>query len=228
MALHKVRINYPSVTETFSNTIFINNPGNADAADVADAVRAALLEFFNDPAGAAPISVSQLFSPEIDPASCNFDMYNQPIAGGPTGSPIETRTLPIDDNPLSSTALPGQPGVGLSFHADLTGVPEELVVGGVTTRPAQRRRGHITIGPVNSGTMTGAPARVTDDVRQALVDAADAFMASSHWNATGVSWVVYSDADNAARDVVGGFVDNGWETQRRRLPEPTARSTWGT
>jgi hypothetical protein len=38
-----------------------------------------------------------------------------------------------------------------------------------------------------------------------------------------VDWVVYSRVDNTSRPVTDWFVDNSWDTQRRRGPRPTSR-----
>ena len=42
------------------------------------------------------------------------------------------------------------------------------------------------------------------------------------------TWVLWSRANNAMFNVVGGWVDNAFDTIRKRGNAPTARTTWGT
>jgi hypothetical protein len=43
-----------------------------------------------------------------------------------------------------------------------------------------------------------------------------------------VDWVVYSRVDNRSSPVTDWFVDNSWDTQRRRGPRATSRITGTT
>jgi hypothetical protein len=43
-----------------------------------------------------------------------------------------------------------------------------------------------------------------------------------------VDWVVWSRVDHVARPVTNWYVDNNWDTQRRRGPKPTARQSGTT
>jgi hypothetical protein len=40
-----------------------------------------------------------------------------------------------------------------------------------------------------------------------------------------VKWVIYSPTDDTARQVAAGWIDNEWDTQRRRQSKPVSRST---
>jgi hypothetical protein len=42
-----------------------------------------------------------------------------------------------------------------------------------------------------------------------------------------VTWMQVSTTFGIANPVTGGFVDNSFDTQRRRGSAPTARDTWG-
>jgi hypothetical protein len=48
-----------------------------------------------------------------------------------------------------------------------------------------------------------------------------AAIASASWD-----WVVYSPTDDAYHEVANGWVDNAWDTQRRRGYKPTSRTTF--
>jgi len=42
----------------------------------------------------------------------------------------------------------------------------------------------------------------------------------------GVTWSILSRSDGDTKPVVGGYIDNAWDTQRRRGVEPTSRLGW--
>lgn len=112
----------------------------------------------------------------------------------------------------STTNLPAEVAVCVSYQAAITS--------GV---PAARRRGRIYIGPLNQGASTGtasAPARP-----------AGAFMTNLSRAAKGLSdgpigtrWCVWSRRDGAFRPITSGYIDNSFDTQRRRGADTTART----
>jgi len=60
-----------------------------------------------------------------------------------------------------------------------------------------------------------------DKLRGAATYLKGASDAAADW-----TWVVYSTVDNAMYPVDNGWVDNSWDTQRRRGVKPTARYTF--
>lgn len=116
---------------------------------------------------------------------------------------------------VSSTALPAEVAVCLSYKA--------VQPSGV---PSARRRGRLYIGPLSNGWLS---ATVTPDVRPdntrlvALRDAAQTILDHSR-TATTWDWALWSPTDTVARPIVGGYVDNAFDTQRRRGVEATNRT----
>lgn len=90
------------------------------------------------------------------------------------------------------------------------------------------RRGRIYLGPLGdlastTGDPTHFPApsstwinRITTAAHQLTVDTI------GH----GWEWVVYSRKNNTSTAIVNGWVDNAWDTQRRRGNAPSTRTTW--
>lgn len=125
--------------------------------------------------------------------------------------------------PNASTHLPSEVALVLSFRA--------AYEAGVNRA---RRRGRIFVGPIG-GDHTHIDAgmhRPEPDCVDAIVGAATALLAASDADA---AWAVFSPtARNAGasladstNDVVAGWVDNGWDTQRRRGAVATERTTFG-
>lgn len=114
----------------------------------------------------------------------------------------------------SSDPLPTEVAVCSSFAATAaSGVP-----------PA-RRRGRIYVGPLaesansSSGQSRPLPAFIT-----ALADATEDLATDAVLSGFDLS--VWSRRDSELFPVARGWVDNAWDTQRRRGIEATARTSW--
>lgn len=120
----------------------------------------------------------------------------------------------------SGTSGPAEVAICLSFHG--------VQIPGLRFA---RSRGRIYIGPLASSLMVTAspPQALIDNLTgagQALLDASGA----APW-----SWVVWSQKQSddpqgltfPDQDVVGGWVDNAWDTQRRRGVAATGRNLFG-
>lgn len=87
-----------------------------------------------------------------------------------------------------------------------------------------RRRGRLYIGPLNHLAITDAtttlPVRVDSTVQTALATAADGVLDAA------VGWSIWSPTSSTLVPVVGGFIDNAVDTQRRRGPAASARLNW--
>jgi len=128
--------------------------------------------------------------------------------------------LPAFTGPITFNGAPattdGAPEVALvlSYHASLnqSGIPNA------------RRRGRIYLGPL---AVTGAVTPL-DNLRSAALAMGSTLYTTLNTGAgiNGVKWAVYSAAQNGAPWVTGGWVDNAWDTQRRRGIKATTRSTF--
>lgn len=120
-----------------------------------------------------------------------------------------------------SNDLPNEVAGVLSFHANLTGLVEEVG----DTRPKARRRGRVYIGPLVVPAVTAGPnPKLSDEFRQCLAEAAGSLRDNA--GAIGFDWSVWSRAANDLYTVVGGWTDNAPDSQRRRGQAPTARATF--
>lgn len=142
-----------------------------------------------------------------------FKAYN--LGENPPRVPIFSNIGPM--TPGTGQPLPNEVAICLSYHAEpISGVP------------AGRRRGRIYLGPWDSAVTDdgGGDAIVDDGVVGAISAAAATFLAS--FTGTNCHWAVFSptiagptpwttgDLVAATFDVVGGWVDNAFDTVRSR------------
>lgn len=118
-----------------------------------------------------------------------------------------------------NTNLPQEVAVCLSFQgAAKSGVPQS------------RRRGRIYLGPLDGTALTmGASAApsVSTALKDTLAEAADRLAGYTG----SIKWVVHSKYATAGDDgndtfVTNGWIDNAFDTQRRRGQAPTTRTIW--
>lgn len=106
--------------------------------------------------------------------------------------------------------LPEEVAVCLSFHGDPPVTP--------------RRRGRIYLGPLNGACFfdasTTTPARVSPTLR---TDACNRMLGLA---TSDVGWSVWSPTSSTLVPVTAGWVDDAMDTQRRRGPDPSARTVW--
>ena len=126
-----------------------------------------------------------------------------PLAGGqPVASAGPTTRTPI------SLSLPTEVALCLSYAT--TDDPDKATSG--------RYRGRIYLGPLNT---TGGLRPSSGIIGYALAFGQALAAIGTAGNTT---WVMYSRADNATRKIESIWVDNAWDTQRRRGAAPTART----
>lgn len=127
--------------------------------------------------------------------------------------PTAERTFNFAANP-SGNPLPTECAIVASFQGSRTPGFEQA-----------RRRGRVYLGPLGSGTNdAGRPGSgIVAGIVTAMENFRDAVNAIS-----GHSWCVWSTVDQEAVPITSGWVDNAWDTQRRRGLERTSRNTWTT
>lgn len=129
-------------------------------------------------------------------------------------SPIaEADTGTLDGE--NSGGLPTEVAVCLSYRAAY-----------VSGEPPARRRGRIFLGPLTTDTLDALTdyVRPSGGLREAMATAAAD--TANQLVTVGAPWQVFSRVDDAIRPVIGGWVDNEWDTQRRRGREATSRLDW--
>lgn len=133
------------------------------------------------------------------PNVCTVTLYN---LGDPAPRlPIESYPFTLDNPTTGSTALPPEVAVVMSYRA--------AYVSGI---PNARRRGRMFLGPINdAGT---ALTRPTVALTNAVVDFGETLFTPV--TEEDVVWAQRSETTGAMSPVETGWVDNEWDTQRRR------------
>jgi hypothetical protein len=112
-----------------------------------------------------------------------------------------------------------------------TGLPDEvaLVLSFQATRVSgtaqARRRNRIYFGPIitSSATTVASETRPNALIIDDLIKAADEKLAVA---TLGIEWIVRSETTGQVAPVVDGWVDNSFDTQRRRGPNASARTVF--
>lgn len=115
--------------------------------------------------------------------------------------------------------------------SDPGGLPNEVAIctsllasGGTNAR---RNKGRMYIGPLNQaavGADSGGQAPPAGELVATLVLATQQLALDVV--TAGGTLCVWSREDHALHVVEGGWVDNAWDTQRRRGLDPTSRTSW--
>jgi len=190
--------------------VFINtfHFAAADVTAVAEDAAADLLKFYNDDGGEAHKVSDYLGS------ALNGDWSAKVYDMGDPEPRVPVYTTDGSGIDVSSSALPSECSVCLSFEA--------LPASG---EPQARRRGRVFIGPLSEDASTGVTvARPAQAFIDTLCEAAGRLI--SDWALHDMTWSVYSRVDDALVSVAQGWVDNAFDTQRRRGERATARTTW--
>lgn len=182
------------------------------AADAAGMLTDHVTNFYTQ-AHTGGSSVSNYMASYINRSAATIEFQMVTIATGiAVGDPITVPLIGMSNLP-SGNSLPAEVALCISFGGSESGVP------------IASRRGRIYIGPLNVAAVASATgyARPAQVFRDALTNAAQ-----DHWDSPGAGWdmVVYSRKLRLITLIAGGWVDNEWDTQRRRGEAATARQNW--
>lgn len=156
--------------------------------------------------GLVDIFVGQATSWSINPTECTCRIYEQTSATQ-TGPPVATVTK-YKGTTLASSVFPRETAVCLSFYAD---------------RNEKSRRGRLYL-PM-SITSLGYAARPGGATMTRALSIGTKLAALGGLD---VDWVVYSRTKAAHYKVTDCWVDDEWDTQRRRGLRPTTRQKLAT
>lgn len=175
----------------------------ADETDVANQ----LIEFFNIPASPSTRTVAGLISAAVNRDGCEVRTYR--MADAPP-RPVTITPFTLGP-PEQQTTLPEEVAVTLSFFS-LRNVP--------------RQRGRVFIGPLHGGVISNdAESRSVVDTadRNAIRNAAIRLATTAPLEA---DWCVLSKVNGVLYPITNGWVDNAFDTQRRRGQKATVRDVW--
>jgi hypothetical protein len=176
--------------------------GTDPIADVA-AIRTAVKGFY-DALGAS------FFSSAIAQNGHEIKYYDLP--GIKPNYPVLEQTFNLNSVP-NGAPLPSEVALCLSFQGQR-----------VPGFPQSRRRGRIYLGPL--GATVNNAGRPNSSSITTVCNAATAFKTAIDAIGTGTEWAIWSVRDQTTVDIVGGWVDNVFDTQRRRGVAETSRTTW--
>jgi hypothetical protein len=140
------------------------------------------------------------------------------LGGTPAGSPVAMRDFGTALTPAASaTDLPSEAAVAVSFQADYLGDVEF----GPSTRPRARDRARIYLGPLNltAAATTLGICRPDTDLRTNLAESAARLARGGPL----AQLVVWSRKGGTTKQVKNVWVDDAFDTQRRRGQAPTGK-----
>lgn len=194
------------------NVFWFDMPDGGSIDSAAEAIHPDLNGYYAD-GDTGHLSISGYLASFISRSAASIEYAKVDMATGiQQGYTIE---LPMTDlDTPASTSLPAEVALVMSMGGSTTGVPKASA------------RGRIYLGPF----ATNAVSSATGYARPA-----PALITAIAWGATNrllsaltgtYPWVVYSRKLRVITVVLGGQIDNEWDTQRRRGEDPTARTVF--
>lgn len=186
-----------------------------------DEIRDSVEEFYNATDALVLVQVGRYINSSISrstPPIVRMYDVSAHMSGAPAGSPVGTRAFVANlPSSASETGLPNEVAVCLTMAADF-GSDVEF---GPGTRPRARDRARVYVGPLNITAAFSAVGitKPDTDFRTNLAEAG-ARLARRLGTANVVVW---SRAAAATKPVTHVWVDDAFDTQRRRGERPTSR-----
>lgn len=207
-------------TNSFVNTWYFSQDDPTDTdAQVADLIRDALDLFYDDNVGSPAGRITPFMSEIIDRTTVEYRIYDLGQAAPRT--PIIRTPSPQWQPAASGTEpMPNECAIVLSYRSGPGGAG-----GGTLDR---RARGRVYLGPWGHTavfhTLGNEDAAVSPTLLERIRDGAQLLTEF----AGDVSWLQYSRVNDDFNAVEGGFVDNAFDTQRRRGGAASTRLVFDT
>lgn len=189
-----------------------------------DDVSSAIEDFYNLEDATVDLAVGKYISPAVDriskPIIRHYFMDGH-LNGTPAGSPHRMDVWGSTLVAASASALPAEVACVLSFHSEYN-LSAEFAPG---ARPRARKRGRLFIGPLNQSTLTTSSLRAipapafTTRLADAGARLRDADLQAK--------WAVWSRTAGTMFPVTGLWVDDEFDTQRRRGERALTRTVRG-
>lgn len=204
MARYRIQFTLPSTTLLPRDDVVNTFHVQADDVAMANLCGQAIWDEFYSVVG-------EYVGPQISRSvDVNVRIYD--LADAEPRTPVSDGSAGILAASSDGTALPAEVAVCLSLEA--------LQASGANP---QRRRGRLFFGPLNGDALaaSGSYGRPSASLRGSMTTAAEA--AGNAIIALGGFWCIYSRADDAFRAVIRGWVDDEFDTQRRRGRDASSR-----
>lgn len=204
-----------SEAKHWSNTFMFKDDGATPMSfsAAADAVKVVLDKFYGQTNAPGTARLAGELSAVISLPDTKYKVYNLNVE-----APRIPQTRSVSWVGLGATRCPNEVAAVISYRSDAGSS------GGGTLD--KTRRGRLYIGPWAGSfqNISGLPdAGIPDAARNKLVGAAKYLLQQTDNDLT---WVQYSRVNNMVNNVTGGFVNNAFDTQRRRGASATARTVW--
>lgn len=193
------------------NTFHLSAPDTSQAT--LDAIALAIERFYRTPYDVDSDAVGSFISNVVLRASGSIEIYDW--ADPSPRVPIAFYPMELAANGVTSS-LPNEVALCVSWQGDRqSGVNQA------------RRRGRIFLGPLSTNattTVANEPARPATAFIIAARRASERLV--TELSEDEVRLAVWSRVSSQLTPVTNGWVDNDFDTQRRRSTIPTSRSTW--
>lgn len=171
-----------------------------------DALDLALQSFYEDPSPPQSFSISDELSLALT------GLYRIKIYDLADAIPRPTRAVYDHVTTVGTDGLPEEVAICLSYQADT-----------LAGQPQAQRRGRIFIGPLRTAVMDNL-GNINPNMQEVWGRAAQRLVTDSA--ATAAPWVVRHRATGSVATITNGWVDNEFDTQRRRGQRATDRELW--
>jgi len=186
--------------------------GVDEPEDQATVAAGKLWSFYNELSVGQTIRVRDFISGELNTAGTRAKIYD--LSDPKPRVPIWDQSLGVGSQTSSAASFPSEVALCLSYQSEpVSGVAQA------------RRRGRIYIGPLAAATGTATaqtPVRPVAGHMTSLGAAAKALSSGP----VGTQWCVWSRKNSAFYPITHGYVDNAFDTQRRRGVDTTSKSLW--
>lgn len=205
---HRSGIAEDGVINTFHFT------GVDDLTDMADAITLRLRAFYTGVPAPETYAIGRYLSGELQLAGARIKYYDwdDPEPRAPF---MDVSAGLVESARAQTSNMPGEVALCSSYRGSLQ-----------SGTIAARRRGRVYLGPLNVGASVGAtvePARPDGTFRAIVARASEQLAAAS---TLGARWVVWSRVNSEAVPIRYGWVDNAFDTMRKRGVKPSTRSNW--
>lgn len=223
----RVTVKLPSLSgllEDVVENVFHVQDAALEPAGLWPTITARFVAFYNDTPTGGVEGLHHFMSQSLDRGANRAMVTLTEVVlplGVPQPSPYFTQNFTLAGG-TGGIPLPSEIAVVTSFHS-VYDVPEH----NIGTRPRARRRGRVFVGPLNSlsisaasGTKSVPDGTLIDTLRRATLDlrhSLDIIKPLGVYSRVGATF--YSP-------LVAGWVDNAFDTQRRRGEAPTVRTNF--
>lgn len=208
---------------------------------VCDSLKDAIRRFYDVTGTSQAAAVSAYMSRMIrrdatTPHVIDFYDISGHLDGSPHGSPVFSRAFDIV---TTNTSVPLPSEVSLALTLRGTGWSTALVEtadgsdpGTELDRPRSRKTGKIYVGPFTTSALAAAATPYQGRPDSGLIN--DLAYAGKHLaekvaaDTSGARWCIWSRSDEFLYTITDVQVDDAWDTQRRRGPDATTRTTLST